>query len=448
MASQPPALPEKDRRVPLLEMRGITKRFPGVVALDQVDFAIHPGEIVALIGENGAGKSTLMKILGGVHQPSEGELLIQGQPVRIGSVADASGHGIGFVHQELNNLDNLDIAANVFLGREPHKAGFLLDRQTMREATRPYLERLGLDVAPDTPLAKLSIGQQQMVEIAKALSMEARILIMDEPTSSLTLGETERLLNVMRELRDQGIAIIFITHRLSEIEQCADRVTALRDGKNSGQLAREEIHHDAMVRLMVGRDVKATVARTSTERTRGFVKIRDLRTNAWPEQAVSLDVSGGEVLGIAGLVGAGRSELAQAIFGVDRARSGSVTVGGITIPPNSVKASVRHGIYLVPEDRKAAGLVVEMNVRENITLASLTRYAKGGLLLGGENDVTQDQIRQLNIKTPSGETAAVNLSGGNQQKIVLAKWLSMNPRFIIRSHPRLGRRWHRGHGHQ
>jgi len=191
---------QDDQAVPLLEMRGITKRFPGVVALDQVDFKIHPGEIVALIGENGAGKSTLMKILGGVHQPSEGELLIEGKPVRIGSVAEATDFGIGFVHQELNNLDNLDIAANVFLGREPRR-GFLLNRGAMREATRPYLERLGLNLPPDTLLSELSIGQQQMVEIAKALSMEARILIMDEPTSSLTLGETERLLSVMRAMR-------------------------------------------------------------------------------------------------------------------------------------------------------------------------------------------------------------------------------------------------------
>jgi len=426
-----------DPGAPLLEMRGITKRFPGVVALDQVDFKIHPGEIVALIGENGAGKSTLMKILGGVHQPSAGELLIEGNPVQIGSVAEASAFGIGFVHQELNNLDNLDIAANVFLGREARKF-FLLDRRTMRAATRPYLERLGLEISPDTLLSELSIGQQQMVEIAKALSMRARILIMDEPTSSLTLGETERLLSVMRELRDQGIAIIFISHRLGEIEQCADRVTALRDGVNSGRLARDEICHGAMVQLMVGRDVKATVARSGGERVPGYVQIRDMRTSAWPGQSVSLDIAGGEVLGVAGLVGAGRSELAQAIFGVERALSGTITLDGISIPTNRVKACVQNGIYLIPEDRKAAGLVVEMSVRENTTLASLPRYATAGLLLGGETAATETQIRELNIKTPHAETAAVNLSGGNQQKIVLGKWLSMNPRFIIFDEPTRG----------
>ena len=314
----------------LLELRGICKRFPGVVALDRVDFSVEPGEVLALIGENGAGKSTLMKILGGVYQPDAGEIVIDHQKVTIRNVLDAARHRIGFVHQELNNLDNLDVGANLFLGREPMFGGplMLIDRQEIIRRSRPYLERLGLRVDPRTPLSELSLAQQQMVEIAKALSQNARILILDEPTSSLTLTETDRLLQTMKELREQGVSIVYISHRLGEIVQVADRVLALRDGKNAGGLSREQITHDNMVRLMVGRDLKNFYVERAHAAAEVRLRVRRLRTPANPSHEVSFDVHGGEILGFAGLVGAGRSEVAQALFGVTPPLSGEVTLDG------------------------------------------------------------------------------------------------------------------------
>ncbi|HYE66624.1 MAG TPA: sugar ABC transporter ATP-binding protein, partial [Pyrinomonadaceae bacterium] len=266
--------------VPVLEMKGISKRFPGVVALDSVDLEVHSGEVVALIGENGAGKSTLMKILGGVHQPDSGTISIGGKAVTFNSVSDAIRFGIGFIHQELNVLDNLDIAGNVFMGREPVWGGplRLIDRPKIYAQTEIYLERLGLDVSGRTPLSKLSIAQQQLVEIAKALSLNARILIMDEPTSSLTLTETERLLGVVKDLRSQGVSVIYISHRLSEVQQLADRVVVLRDGINAGSLARDEVSHDRMVKLMVGRDLSHFYVHPATAKRPRYFEIRSLRT--------------------------------------------------------------------------------------------------------------------------------------------------------------------------
>src|SRR5687767_11000933 len=273
---------------PILQMRNIEKRFPGVHALKGVDLEVSAGEVVALLGENGAGKSTLMKVLGGVHQPDSGEVVIDGSPVSIHSVADATRHGIAFIHQELNVLDNLDVAANVFLGREPTRGGplRLIDRAAMREATRTHLARLGLDVSPDAPMSRLSIAQQQMVEIAKALSLDARILIMDEPTSSLTLSETERLLEVVKDLREHGVAVIYISHRLGEVKEIADRAVVLRDGANAGQLAREEITHDNMVRLMVGRDIESFYQHPVGEKSPRYFEVESLRTARYPAKQV------------------------------------------------------------------------------------------------------------------------------------------------------------------
>src|SRR5581483_1979320 len=311
-------------RVPKLEMLGISKRFPGVVALDNVDLQLHQGEIIGLIGENGAGKSTLMKILGGIHQPDSGSIGLSGKPVSIHSVRESIDSGIGIIHQELNVLDNIDVAGNVFLGREPTFGGplRLIDRSAIYAKTEEYLELLRLNVSPRTPLSKLSIAQKQLVEIAKALSLNARILIMDEPTSSLTLSETERLMEITKDLQSRGISIIYITHRLPEIQQLADRVIALRDGKNAGLLSRAEITHDKMVSLMVGRDLSSFyVSHQSGDQTTRF-EVRNLRTSERPDSEVSLVIRRGEIVGMAGLIGAGRSELAQAIFGINRLLSG------------------------------------------------------------------------------------------------------------------------------
>ena len=428
----------------ILEMRGIGKRFPGVVALDGVDFHLNAGEVVALLGENGAGKSTLMKILGGVYQPDAGGIFVEGAPVQFNSVNDSIGLGIGFIHQELNVLDNLDVAANVFLGREPVKAGVwkpfrLIDRRKMNADTRIHLKRLGLDVAPDTPLDRLSIAQQQMVEIAKTLSLNARVLIMDEPTSSLTLSETARLLEVVKELRAQGISVIYISHRLGEVAEIADRAVVLRDGRNAGTIDREEISHDRMVQLMVGRELQHRYHEPKHAPTAGYFDVRDLKTNRYPNRKISFAVGKGEILGFAGLVGAGRSEMAQAIFGVDGKIGGQLLLNGQELQINSARDAIRHGIYLVPEDRRQTGLIVESAIRENISLPALSRYATGGLVVRErERAATQTASTRMNVKTASIETLVKNLSGGNQQKVVLAKWLQLEPKVMIFDEPTRG----------
>ena len=423
---------------PLLEMTGIVKRFGGVTALHGVDLTVAAGEVVGLIGENGAGKSTLMKVLGGLHPADAGTIRIDGRVVPIGSVAAATAHGIAFVHQELSVFANLDIAGNVFLGREPRRAGVLLDRARLRRDTAPILARVGLDLDPTTPLAALSLAQRQLVEIAKALSLRARLIIMDEPTSSLTLSESERLRGIIAELAGAGHAVVYISHRLHELTACCRRAVVLRDGRHAGQLVGADLTHGNLVRLMVGRDLPGVPARHLAARASGLV-IRGLRTGAWPAHAIDLEVRRGEVLGLAGLVGAGRSEVARAVFGIDRMRAGSLTLDGrplrIRTPPDAIRA----GLALIPEDRKLAGLVLAMSVRENTTLATLPRHARHGLLRrASETRATASAISGLGIKAASGELATAHLSGGNQQKVVLAKWLATRPQVIILDEPTRG----------
>ena len=426
---------------PILQMTGICKRFPGVVALDKVGLEVGSGEIVALAGENGAGKSTLMKILGGVYQPDAGEVAIAGRPVAIQSVSDAIGLGIGFIHQELNVFDNLNIAENVFLGREPLWGGplKLVNREKLQAQTEVLLKRLGLNTPAGTPLRKLSLAQQQLVEIAKALSQNARILIMDEPTSSLTLTETARLMELVQELRTQGVSIIYISHRLAEIEEIADRAVVLRDGRNAGTLSRAEISHDAIVSLMVGRDLEHFYVPPEAADQAPCVVVRNLRTSRYPSQPASFEVRKGEILGFAGLVGAGRSELAQTIFGVDRAVGGDILLEGQVIKISSAQDAIKNGVYLIPEDRRSTGLILDLSICENITLPDLPRYARLGLVAHDlERKTAGEMCDKLNVKRPSIETKAANLSGGNQQKVVLAKWLSLNPKLLIFDEPTRG----------
>jgi ribose transport system ATP-binding protein len=426
---------------PVLEMKGISKRFPGVVALDGVDLEVYPGEIVALAGENGAGKSTLMKILGGVYQPDAGRILINGEEMLIRSVSEAIGKGIGFIHQELNVLDNLDVAGNVFLGREPVWGGplKLVNRRKIHEQTGIYLRRLGLEIPSDAPLGDLSIAQQQMVEIAKAISLDARILLMDEPTSSLTLTETGRLMKIARELKAQGVSIIYISHRLVEIAELADRVVVLRDGRNAGALVRDEIRHEKIVRMMVGRDLDHFYAHSGTAGKKCSLAVRGLRTKRYPEFALSFDVGRGEILGFAGLVGAGRSEVARAIFGVDPSLEGEVRLDDAPVEIRSPRDAISRGIYLVPEDRRASGLILDATVRENISLPDLSRFARAGLIDDAmERNAASMMCQKMKVKAPSTEAKAANLSGGNQQKVVLAKWLSLSPKVLIFDEPTRG----------
>ena len=426
---------------PILQLSGICKRFPGVVALDNLSLTVDRGEVVALIGENGAGKSTLMKVLGGVYRPDAGQIIIDGQPQTIRGVADAVKLGVGFVHQELNVLPNLDVAGNMFLGREPLWAGplRLIDRDRIRRDSEPHLRRLGLNVSPSTPLARLSLAQQQMVEIAKALSQNARILILDEPTSSLTASETDRLLATIKELRDQGVGVIYISHRLGEINRVADRVVALRDGKNVGSLDRSEISHDRMVRLMVGRELKNFYVPGSASAKAKRLEVRNLRTAQRPNCAVSFEADAGEILGFAGLVGAGRSELFQAIFGVDAIKEGQILLDGQPLSIRSPRDAINAGIYLAPEDRRRTGLIVDMTIRDNVSLPALWRNSKLALVRSRrEASVATEQVQSLKVKTPSIDTKVMNLSGGNQQKVVLGKWLALKPRVLIVDEPTRG----------
>jgi ribose transport system ATP-binding protein len=424
---------------PLLEMRGISKRFPGVVALDSVDLQIARAEVVALVGENGAGKSTLMNILGGVYQPDAGEIRIDGQPVKIQNVNDAIRRGIAFIHQELNVLDNLDVAANVFLGREPVNALRLVNRKKIHAETEPFLKRLGLQISTRTRLDRLSLAQQQMVEIAKALSLNARLIIMDEPTSSLTLSETTRLLELVRELGGQGVSIIYISHRLAEIDQCAERVVVLRDGKNAGELPRSEATHDRLVNLMVGREIKNFYVQSDAQKTAGFFKVRNVGSRLYPRKSVSFDAARGEILGFAGLVGAGRSEIAKAIVGLDPSPTKEIFLDGEKIAVEKPRDAIERGICLVPENRRTEGLIVEMSVRENVTLPWLWRFSRGGLIQRKhECEVAVQQVDALKVKTPGAETQVMNLSGGNQQKVVLGKWLARRPRVMILDEPTRG----------
>jgi len=423
---------------PLLEASGLTKSFPGVRALKGVRLTLSRGEVLAVIGENGAGKSTLMKILAGVQHPDSGEIRLDQQRVEILSVLQALHHGIALIHQELNLADNLDVAANIFLGREHLRHG-LIDTRRLRQEARTHLAAVGLDVDPATRVSTLSLGQQQLVEIAKALSVNARVLIMDEPTSSLSSSEAANLFRVIRDLRSRGVSIIYISHRLGEVKELADRVTVLRDGENAGDLAKSEIHHAAMVRLMVGRDLSQFYAHTPHPPGPVVLEVDQLRTAAHPRHPLSFQVRAGEIVGVAGLIGAGRTELLAALFGVTPAVGGTLRVAGQEISPQSPQDAIAAGLALVPEDRKRQGVILAMAVRDNLSLASLRRDQKRGFLnRSRERHLAQEMIRDLRIKTPSEQQPVQFLSGGNQQKVVLGKWLALRPRVLLLDEPTRG----------
>jgi ribose transport system ATP-binding protein len=431
---------------PLIEAVGISKSFPGVRALADISLRLGHGETLCVVGENGAGKSTLMKILGGVYTADAGEVRLDGQPVPIGSVEAAQRLGITLIHQELNLAESLDVAGNLFLGREPRWGGPLgLIRRSIYTDAVAVMQRLGLDCSPRTPVARLSIGQQQLVEIARAVTLRSRVLIMDEPTSSLTQRETERLFEVIRDLKRDGVSILYISHRLAEVREVADRVTVLRDGRNAGELAREQISHDAIVRLMVGRDVKQffhrspSVAPHVAADARPVFAARDLRVQASQKRPIRFEVRGGEIVGMAGLMGAGRTELAEAVFGVRPLLAGEIAVDGKAVSLRSPGDAIAAGVYLVPEDRRSQGLLLNQSVKENISLPSLARLNFFGLVMrAAERELAERMRQRLNIRTPHVEQRAGVLSGGNQQKIVIAKWLARVCRLLILDEPTRG----------
>lgn len=423
-----------------LDLLGITKIYPSAVALNGVSLRIRGGEIVGLIGENGAGKSTLMKVLGGAIRPDEGEIVIDGKSTAYLTPARALAHGIAFVHQELNTFTNLDVAGNVMLGRELRRGPFgFIDQAGMANRVQPLLNMLGARFEPSTPASKLSLADQQLMEIAKALSTNVRLLILDEPTSSLTIAETQRLLTVVRRLRADGVAILFITHRLAEVEAVADRVVGLRDGQNAGVLDQDAINRDAMVRLMIGRDVTQFYTPPETEPGHVILRTRALRTQANPDSAVDLDVRSGEIVALAGLVGAGRTELARALFGIDPVRGGHVEIDGRPLLSGSVPSAIAAGVCLVPEDRKSEGLFLDFSLSENIVITNLAGIARAGFLdRRAEASVANRFRTRLSIRANRLDRAVSELSGGNQQKVVLAKWLGLNPKLIILDEPTRG----------
>jgi ribose transport system ATP-binding protein len=426
---------------PFLELVDISKTYPGVVALDHVGLSVSRGEVIALIGENGAGKSTLMRVLGGVVEPDGGVIRLDGVERRSLTVAEAIKAGIAFVHQELNLFDNLDVAGNVYIGREPVRGGLLklVDRKRLHAQVRPLLDRLGADFEPDAPLAELSLAQCQLVEIIKALSLDARLVIMDEPTSSLTLTETGRLMRVIEGLKADGVSIIFITHRLNEVMQCADRAVVLRDGRVVGALKRAELTPAAMIRLMIGRDLKSLYSPPATPPGDSVLEIIGVVTDTYPDRAVSLSVRRGEILGLAGLIGSGRSELARAIFGIDPLRGGAIKLDGQPIRIAAPREAIEHGIYLIPEDRKSSGLLLDVSITENISLPDLGSYLRFWMVnTAREIENAERQRERLKIRSRNVATAVGVLSGGNQQKVVLAKWLSMRPKVMIFDEPTRG----------
>lgn len=422
----------------LLELREITKRFAGVEVLHKVSFNLRPGEVHALLGENGAGKSTLIKIMTGVHQPDEGTIILDGHEVRFGNVRESQLAGIAAIYQEPSLFPDLDVAENIFVGRHPLRAGGRVDwRRIYREAEN-LLTSLGMHLDLKRKARDLSIAEQQMVEIARAFSINARILIMDEPTSSLTLNEVAELFRLVRRLRDEGTAIVFISHRLEELFEIADRVTVLRDGYFVDTKPVKDVTRDELIRLMVGRKVSNMFPKQEAQIGEVILKVEGL-TREGVFQDISFELRRGEILGLAGLVGAGRTEVARTIFGIDPPTSGKIFIGGKEVKITSPSQAIALGLAYVPEDRQIHGLITPMNLISNITLPFVGRFTRLGWLdQRAEVEFAFSMARQIEVRAHSLWQRARELSGGNQQKVVLAKWLSTRPRILILDEPTRG----------
>jgi galactofuranose transport system ATP-binding protein len=430
---------------PVLEARGITKRFAGVTALDAVNFEVRAGESIALMGENGAGKSTLIKVLTGVYQPDEGEVRLSGSVVTFGRPLDAQRAGVSTIYQEVNLVPLMSVAQNIFLGREPRNRLGLIDRKTMHAEAHRLLGAYGIDVNVRRPLRSLPLGIQQMVALARAVSINARVVIMDEPTSSLEVREVETLFRVIAQLRSEGIAIVYVSHRMDEIYQVCDRVAVLRDGKSVHVGALADLPRVELVSLMLGRSVE----RVERAGLTAFTRVKESQappvlvatdlSRAHQIDGIDMTIKPGEVVGLGGLLGSGRSETLKAMAGVMNIDRGQVQVDGRTVRSGSIGASIRAGIVMLPEDRKAEGIIPGLSVRDNIVLAALPRLSTAGFSSRRNQDAVVDVfMKRLRIKASSPDQLVSELSGGNQQKVMIARWLAMSPKVLLLDEPTRG----------
>ena len=422
----------------LVKMEGIDKAFPGVQALDKCQFELKKGEVHALVGENGAGKTTLMKVLTGIFQRDGGKIVYKGNEINIKGPKEAQSLGIGIIHQELNLMPHLTVAENIYIGRE-HLSGFLLNIKKTNEEAGKLLKSLNIQIDPTIKIQDLSVAKQQMVEIAKALSLKSEVLIMDEPTAALTESEIEDLFRFIRELKQQGVGIVYISHRMDELNKISDRITVMRDGQYVGTVNTSETTIDQIIQMMVGRVIyeKPKTQSTVDPDAPVVLSVRDLNSNV--VKNVSFELKKGEILGFAGLMGAGRTEACRLVFGADPMASGEIFVNGCKVTPSCPSDAVDCGIGYLSEDRKRYGLAIGLNVTDNSTLANLKDFTKIGLINSTKaSKVTDDFVKKINIKTPSNKQLVKNLSGGNQQKVVVAKWLIKNCSILIFDEPTRG----------
>ena len=424
-------------RVPLIELKNITKVFPGVKALSEVCFTLYPGEVHALCGENGAGKSTLIKVMTGAHQADGGEYFIDGEPVHISSTQEGIALGVSCVYQELSIAPQLDVAKNLYIGNLPMKGRFIDHKKLYRDAAE-ILAQLGMTFSPKTIAGELSVGQQQMIEIGRALTRNARCIIMDEPTSSLSEAETDTLFKIIGVLQERGIAIVYISHKLDEVMQLSDRITVIRDGQNIVTMNTADATQDMLITNMLGRSLDTMYDKQDIPFGDTVLEVKGL-TSPGVFEDISFDVRAGETVGFFGLIGAGRSEIMRAVFGVDKYEEGSVTVGGAPLKRGNPSAAIDAGIGFCTEDRKKEGLMLRLSILLNMTLVKLPDISPAGVIdRKAQKELADKYVDAISIKTPSVQQLAGNLSGGNQQKVVVAKWLMMDPRVLIVDEPTRG----------
>ena len=423
----------------ILQMKDIEKRFAGVHALKSVQFELRAGEVHALMGENGAGKSTLIKVLCGIHKRDSGEIVYFGEDVHFNGIADSQKVGISVIHQELNMMNHLTVAQNLFIGREPRNGPFIDDAKMIRDA-KALFEKVGVKIDPTTQLGNLTVGKQQMVEIVKAISHDCKLLVLDEPTAALTIPEVEELFKIMRELKEKGIGMIYISHRMDEITRISDRVTVMRDGEYVGTVNTADVTKDDIVKMMVGRVIMGEQKTQSNVPADAPVLLEVKNMNAGKEvKNVSFQLRKGEILGFAGLMGAGRTEVVRALYGADPRQTGEIFLDGRKVKIKTPKQAVDHGICYLSEDRKRFGLMLDKSVTENTTIASVDDFITAGLINDGKmKEASAEYNAKLRTKTPSMEQLLKNLSGGNQQKVIIARWLLKNCDIFIFDEPTRG----------